>query len=105
MFTLTIVIFELFVSCTFLLPTIPKKLITEYGKCSTDFDVFPVSRHFPYSKDLAVFSPVSRHFPYSKDFAVFPVSRHFPHSKDFAVFPVSRQFSYSVTPPVVFKSV
>ena len=42
-----------------------------------------VSR-FLDQRDFAVF-PVSRHFPYSKDFAVFPVSRHFPYSRDFCV--------------------
>ena len=31
-----------------------KKANSEYGKCPKDFAIFPVSRHFPYSKDFAV---------------------------------------------------
>ena len=41
---------------------------------------FPVSKHFPYSRDF-VFFPVSRHFPYSRDFVVSLFLDTFPFQK------------------------
>ena len=52
-------------------PETGKRKTFEYGKCPRDL-IFPVSGHFPYSRDFA-FSVVSRHFPYSRNY----VSRHF----------------------------
>ena len=56
--------------------SVSQKITSLYSR---DFDVSPVSRHFPYSRDFVV-SPVSKHVPYSRDFVVSPVSRHFPYS-------------------------